>query len=305
MIPRRRSLLIAQESTAGTPVALGTAALPVHAVQSTPQTPYIDREPATGGGRAASITGARSRQVSFGLHLTGKSGGPSWAPLLLPVLGFVLDDDEWHPTSIPPGGGAGSAKTATVGHNEDGRLHTVAGCAGTARITGTAGGLLEAQVTLTGKDLGASSVAMPTVTYPSGETLLRCAPMTLTIGGNAMALAEFSIDLGNSVTLRESGDDATGYIAAQVVDRAIKGSFIIEAKPIAGSYTPHSQHFAGTVQVATLIIGAGATAIVIMIPEMQIEQVPGVDRSGSLYDQWSFVGTRGATENDLVIAFGV
>lgn len=306
MLTRRRVMIIAEEVTPGTAVALGASALPVHGLQKTPQTPYIGREPTNGGGRVAGISGARSCQVSFGLHLTTKADAslPAWTGLL-PACGMKVASEDWSPTSVPPGGGAGAAKTLTVGVYQDGLLRTIAGAMGNMQISGSSGGLLEARFTLTGKDLDEANQALPAPTYPSAETVVRCAPATLVIGGNAMTLAEFSLDLGNSVQLREGMSDATGYIAAQVVDRSITGSFSIEAKTIGGTYTPHSQYFANTVQAATLTIGTGSAAIVFSLPQLQLTSVPPADRNGTVHDTWNFQAcrTQGA-DDELVIAFG-
>lgn len=296
---RRKLLLVSVEATPGTAEAAPSTALHVEGLEFTDSTQFLERPGTVGGGTIGSTGGARSGQVSFTVRAThtGSATAPGWATLLA-ACGVPASAGVYSPSSVPPGGSGRPASTLTLRYYEDGRLRTLAGCAGTFVARMQAGGHVEIAFTFTGKYQGHSTAALPTPTWPTGETVSRLGASAFAIAGTTYTLAEATLDAGAVVELVPDASDATGYLHAVVVDRRPTLEVQIVAPALGGSYAPSDWQQAGTTKALALAVGSGGGALQFAATLGQVVAAPTPDRAGVLVDALRFALLRSGSGDD-------
>lgn len=285
-IRRRRVLAVAEEGTTGTAetLAAGDGAFNAYDFGVSYNVNQNRREREGGFGYHTSVPGARSGTASFMTHLVGSGGS-----------GLPLEEFFWECCGFV--GSAGtytlstglSEVTATVGYYEDGRVHTMAGCAGNVSATFTSGEPVPLNWEFTGKVLEPQTATLISPTFPTTKPP-RFAAATITIGGTSYKVSEVGFNLNATVTLREDAgadDDAgrsgdgTGFHAAQVVN--VDPVFTID--PEAGTKNWYEDMLDG--DTAELVIAVGSASnntMTITAGAVQVRSAQPQDRNGLIVD---------------------
>lgn len=307
LITRRRLLFGIIETTEGTAETVPTAPLTVMDVANVSLqrgTPFIERDGGHYGfGPQRGTVGIPQATVSFQTHLYGTASS-AWAALLLPACGLSLVTGGYKPSSLPPAASGSPTKTATFYVSEDGRRHVVKGCMGTFRLSGTAGQRVVIDWTFTGIYDQPTDVALPTYSAPSALPITFKGAAT-TIGAFTPKLAEFTLDIGNTVVLREDAVNANGAIHAAIVNRRITGTMVQESE-LVGTYDPEDDFRDSTVRALSVQFGGSGNQVDIDIPDMQVTGVQSTDRNGILMDTVSWQACRddatGEGDDEITIA---
>lgn len=303
---RRKVLLVSTEATPGTAEAAPSTALHVENLEAPDQTQWLERAGTSGGGTIGGTGGASVSQVTFTVRAThtGSATAPAWAALLA-ACAVPASAGVYSPSSVPPGGSGRPATTLTLRYYEDGRLRTLAGCAGTFVATMTAGGHVEVAFTFTGKLQSHANAALPTPTWTTGEQLTRVASGAFTVAGNAYTFAEARLDAGNRVELLQDATDATGYLHAVVADRRPVLEVAILAPAISGTYAPVDWRKDGTTKALALQTSAGSGAMQLAAAAASVAGLSTADRNGSMFDtlRWA-LNRSGSDGDDFTLTWG-
>ena len=178
--------------------------------------------------------GKRHVEVSFETELYG-SGVAGTAPRIGALFQAAqMTETVVASTSVTyaPSSDVGSAKSVTLYIYKDGRLYKVVGARGTWSLKLEAGQIGKISWQFTGKLAGAEDAAVPTATYEDiiGPVFVNA---TVNIDGTSFALVGLSLDMGNSLTVRDDAGASDGI--ADVVIPKREPSCEIEMWAVLGS----------------------------------------------------------------------
>jgi hypothetical protein len=306
LLKRRTILAAKQETTMGTAVSLAAAdaGFNVMNISVDFDIPSSDRQAQGSMSRITSVPGARTGKVSFEIELSGSGSSgtptPTWATTFLPACGWAVTTNVFSPVSD-----VASMKTLTIGVYHDGLLKQIKGAMGTFTLSAEAGKQATIKFEFTGCYGGVSDVALIAPTYP---TVIppRWATSTVTIGSYSPApCSKLSIGANTTVHLREDPTDVTGYRAALVTDRYVKGSIDPET-PLVATKDLWGDWLAGTEAAFSCSFGATAGNIVTLgAPKTQYTGINSGDRDGVLTEDVSFQCNKSANagNDEFTITF--
>lgn len=303
----RRSVFAAKlEATVGTAEALANADGVFNAldVELQPTIEMEDREGQGGFAFIPGVPGMRSGTITFSTELSYDGTNiPTWASILLPACGFVNAAGVFTPRSAGPGTLTTVPRTVTLGHYQDGKLKTLAGCMGNVVFEFPVGRMARANWTFTGKWANPTDASIIGPTYPTTKPL-RFAAGSFSWNSNARCVETASIDAGNEVVARECPGDATGIANYLVTSRRP----VITANPetvLVATENRHSDWLEMEPRVLTITLNSvGNSTLVFSAPAAQIQNIQQADRSGILADEIEWLATRGATpDTELSITF--
>ena len=287
LIRRRRILAFAEETTTGTAETLSaadaTTVVQDREVQYDIQ--MVRRQQQGGFGYHKSVPGARMATLPFTVHAhgNGATGLPAWSTLL-EACGFTESAGTY---TLSAGT---STATMTMGLQEDGRVHSVAGAAGTFSFEAASGNPVPFNFEFTGKVFEPQAQSLFSPTY--NNTLPpRFAAATLTVGGTAYKVATAGFNLNGEVTMREDAtadDDAgrsgdgTGYHAAQVVN--VDPVFTIDPEAAASSLWYEELMDADTLALSMILGADSNNTITIGASALQVRSAQPGDRNGLIVD---------------------
>lgn len=308
---RKRRLLAAKiETTPGTAEALtaAEAAFNIFDQDFQPTIEFEQRPGQAGFSPLAGVPAARGGQVSFTVEVTGRGSSgaavPTWASVFLPACGLVDDaTGKFFVKSHPPGTAAG-VKTLTIGGYHDGIKKVLRGCMGTFVMTLTAGRLAKIAFTFTGIWDDPTDVALLAPTYPTVAPL-RFASAGMSIGSFEPKLSQCTLDLGNTVILREDANDISGYCTACITDRLTVGTIDPESAVVATEDT-YGQWIDRTERALEITLGAANNSLLIEAPKLQVTNAQDADRNGLMIDTINYQLNRSvsAGDDDLTLDFG-
>lgn len=250
------------------------------------------------------VTGPRGGTLSFKTELfgDGAAGTPGWASTLLPACGWVVSTGTFSPTSESPGS---NVKTLTMAVYENGKRKIMRGAAGTFKIVCNSGQPVMIEWTFTGVWQPPTDVAIIAPTYPTIMPL-RFANATFTIGGSTPPCMEsVEFDAGNQVILRPcpTASDGSGYDAALITSRAVKGtmnpeSVLVATDDVFGDWIAHTE------QALSLALTDGTDTITIAAPQIQYTNIQEGEREMLQVDQIEFnCNASAAGDDELTIDF--
>jgi hypothetical protein len=260
-----------------------------------------------GFGKLASIPEGFGCNISFQTQLEwdGTATEPFWADVLLPACGYVKSGQVFTPRSEAPGS---NVKTLTFYHYLNGKLRKIYGAAGNGAINLPTGNMGFIDWTFTGVWGGETDAAIVSPTYP---TVLPIRATGLNeLGDVALCASNVTIDLGNTVVLREctnnvSGQLRAGYHSAIITDRTPLITVDPEAKLVA-TRDAYGSWIAST-EAAWEYDVAGPTnsLLVFDAPKAQIISNADGDRNGIAIDTLQLqCNKNGAThDQELSITF--
>lgn len=192
-----------------------------------------------------SVYGGQLIELSFDCEIKG-SGAAGTAPEMGQLFrGCALSETIVASTSVTYKPISNTHESLTIYWYEGGRkLHKLTGARGDYTIKVTAGGVAMASFKFTGHYTAPTDVSIPTPTYIA--TVPRAAlSMTITIGGTAVVVREWSVAANQTVALPPSLQAADGYSEIQITDQKFQGSMIMEAE-LASVIDVDTQLSAGT-----------------------------------------------------------
>ncbi len=302
LITRLRTLGAALETTTGTPAALTSAstAMTVYNPTIEAQIPPGEREMQGSLSPLAPVPGAQSGTAKFQSEVTGTGtvgSYPQWASTLLLACGF----QSAVAGAYTPLSGAG--QTATVGLYTAGRFSQIAGAMGKVSFDFKSGEIVKSNWEFQG-------VWQPPSETPLVQpTLLAVSPPifaggAFTLGGTSYRITGGTLNVENTLAMREDATLATGFYGACIVNRKITFEMDLEAQSLAVQNW-FTGHMAADKYILSLAVGATAGNIVTFTaPALQILDAPDeMDVKGIQYDKLTFVHTGTAVDNELSIDF--
>jgi hypothetical protein len=238
MLRRKRVLAAKIESTIGTAetLAAADAAMNIYnpIIQAT-----IDMEARQGQGgfgMFSSVPGGRIGVATFRTYLEwdGTVTEPNWADTFLPACGYVKTGQIYTPRSEAPGT---NVKTLTIGVYQDNGagstiFKSIIGAMGTGVVTLPTGRAGYIDWTFTGCWQAPAAVSMIAPTYPTALPL-RFAGGLAEWNNVNLCVESATINLGNTVIMRECPTKVSGYISAFITDRIPTITLNPEASTIA------------------------------------------------------------------------
>lgn len=285
------------ETTIGTPITLAAADGVFNAwdIDLNPEIDVERREAQGSFDSLPSTVNARIGKMTFKSELGWSGTGlPSWASILLPACGYVASSQVLTPRSEAPGS---NVKTLTMGAYINGLFKSIAGAMGTFKIVGPTGKRAYIEWEFTGVWQPPIDTAIIAPTYPTGDAL-RFAEVTLTYNAVEQCIANFMLDAGNKVVMRECPSTAAGYISALVTDREPKITLDPEAQLVA-TEDRHGYWMAGSEYALSCAIGGPSDSILtIAAPKAQIVSLKQADREGLLIDEVDLMCNKNDTAKD-------
>lgn len=300
LLKRKRVLAAKIETTSGTAIALSGAdgTFNAYDVVIQPSVAMTQREGQGGFGMLAAYPEGMSGKATFKIDVSWDGiGVPAWASTFLPACGLVASGSEFKPKTEVPASGS-SVKTLTIGCYVDGVFKSIRGASGTVKLVCKTGMIATLEFDFTGVWVPPTAVAVIAPTY-SIEPSLRYATSTTTWDSVALCLESITLDIGNSVTLRECATTVQGFDNAIITNRNPKVTANPESKLLA-TQDRFGQWIASTEGVLTWTLPAPAAGVLtISMPKAQLMNNQEGDRNGFVTDEleWS-CNRNGSTVDD-------
>lgn len=174
-------------------------------------------------------------------------------------------------------------KTGTFKVWEDGRVKTLYGAAGTAKITMTNGGIVEIEWEFNGIFGAVADASLPS-TAPVQSAPYVATGLTLTMGGSAIAHSStVTIDLGNEVEEREDLTKAAGAAHFLVGDWTTSIEIDTEARKVA-DHDAYGLFEAGTPAELVIVLTSGTSTMTITAAQVQRMEIDDAERGKRLVD---------------------
>lgn len=305
LLKRKRVLAAKIETTSGTAISLtgSDATFNAYDIMIQPAIGMTQREGQGGFGMIAAYPEAMSGTASFKIDLSwdGTSTEPGWADTFLPACGLVKSTNTFYPKTAVPGS---DVKTLTIGAYVDGMFKSIRGASGNVKVICVTGQIVTLEFEFTGVWVPPTDVAILSPTYTTDKAL-RYATSTTTWNSVALCLENITLDVGNTVTLRECATTAQGYDNAIITNRMPKITANPETKLIA-TQDRFGQWIGSTEAVLSWTIpGPTNSYVTISAPKAQILNNQEGDRNGFVTDELEFSCNRnGSTaDQEFSIAF--
>ena len=303
LLKRKRILAAKIETTSGTAISLAAADAAFNAYNVAIQTD-IEKTPREGQGslgHLSSVSGGYKGKVTFSIDLgwDGTATEPLWADTFLPACGLVKNTNTFRPSSSVP---STSVKTLTIGVYEDGLFKSIKGASGNMKLNCEAGKMVTAEFEFSGIWVPPTDVALIAPTYPTVAPL-RYARGVTTFNSVALNCQSVSLDLGNTVTYRESSEASndSGFISTVITNRRPIVTVNPEAKLVA-TRDDYGQFLASTEAALVFEIGGPSTSkIVFTAPKASMETIAEGDRNMLQTNDITFLcGQNGSTADQEI-----
>ena len=307
LLKRKRVLAAKVEATSGTAETLTNSEGSFNAYNVMAQATIAveERECQGAFNYLPGVPGARTGTITFRTDIgwDGTNTEPTWASVLFPACGYKGTTQLYTPVTEAPGN---NVKTLTIGVYMDGQLKRLAGAMGTFQMVLPAGRMAYIDWTFTGVWQAPTSASILSPTYPTASPL-RFASATCSFASVAKKVEQVTIDVGNTVILREDGSTAAGYSTALITNRNPR----ITANPEAVGLATYD-HYATWLAANTGAFSISITGLVantsfdIAAGAAQIVNVQEGDRNGMIIEDIEFACTKNNTnDNELTFDFNV
>lgn len=301
------------ETTRGTKETLTVthAAYNVYDLKIEPDVQFNERDAQGGFGTQKSVPGGRKGKASFKVDLAYDGiTVPTWADLLLPGCGLVKTGLVFAPKSQSPDAAGATVKTLTIGKWTDRKYRCIYGAMGNVKLMYKTGEIPVLEFDFEGIFGGETDVAMVAPTYPTESKLvLMGAPVTY--DAVAMCLESLSLDVGNSMYLKECPNSDYAYEFAVIKQRKSKVTANPESKLVAAQ-DRMGLYLAGTEKVLRVVcpapgyvLATGAKSVELLASQAQlIKNGPG-ERNGVEIDDMEFQLNQAAStlDSEFTITF--
>lgn len=256
-------------------------------------------------GDFASLLGEQWSEISFKVPVIG-SGTAGTAPRLGALLKACgLGETVVSNTSVTYAPISANHGSATIYLYKDGRLHTMTGCRGSAKLVYSAGQELMAEFNMMGRYIAPSVASIPSTTY---ETTVRVPPVckSTTFQYNSkstLVVGTLELDLGMKVVKRPSLNDANAIKGFEIMDRKPKASIDPEGQ-FETSYAFRSDWLTTTRALSIVATRAAGNIVTLSIPQFNITKIEYADRDGIVVEKIDGECAESTTLNDsFSIAF--
>lgn len=293
-IIQRRHIAVKIETTEGTDaVPTDTDVIaPAYDIEYTPTFEMFEREILQASfSRLTQIAGERSAVISFAVELKGANGavdavaGHLSAPLK--ACGMAETVNATTNVTYAPASSFGTnnsvtieIRTSTVG--TEAQSTKILGARGTFSIEATKGDVILVRFEFTGKYVEPTTVSVSQFVTPSpGATPLAFLNAAFSYDAvSTLKIQNATLDIGNTVSLRNDVNDAEGNRSAIIVARSPVGSIDpeLDLTTIFNSYNRLTSETEG-ILTYTLNGGTGNT-VVVTAPKVQIVNIAQGDRDG-------------------------
>lgn len=275
----------------------------------TPDIKMAEMKSATGTmSKALSRPGFRSGKISFDAYLRGGAAAGTAPEIGVALLACGMKETIVATTSVTytPAPQTTTPPSVTVELRRDGKISRIWGARGTMTFKAQAGDAAVYSFEFTGGDWEeVDGALMAGVTYTAiPEIMLQAATLTLDGSGANLNLSGIDIDLGNTVTLRQSVNAASGYTSAMITDRKPTLSFDPEAV-LTSEIDFFGKWRAGTpVAFSSGPLGSGAGAVcTITAPKLQYQGISEADRDSLATLSINGLLCKNVADDELSIAF--
>jgi hypothetical protein len=264
------TIAIQQETTEGTAISSAlTATVKVMNLEFSPeimQTPHD--AVADLFGTFPSIPGMKKATTSFDVYPIGAStlvalggSGCEVATLLQACGGFQTLTGSTSARYDFPETTTTTLKTLTIRPYFDGKYFITRGNRGNIRISGKTGAPILFSFSFLGAfDHEEVDDTMQATSY-STVTPAPLLSASAAIGGTSLTIRSFEINIDNGLHLKESINNADGYVSTVITNPVITGSIVFEPEAV-GTFNPNSFDRVedGTANAFTVLSGSGTTA---------------------------------------------
>jgi len=298
------------ETIEGTKIALtATDFITAHNAKFTPDIKMAEMKSATGTmSKAPNRPGFRFGKISFDAYLRGGASAGVAPELGVALKACGLKETIVATTSVTytPAPQATVPISVTVEIRRDGKISRIWGARGTMKFKAQAGDAALYSFEFTGCDWeeidGALMAGVTYTTIP--EIMLQAATLTLDGSGSNLNLSGIDIDLGTTVTLRQSVNAPSGYTSSMITDRNPTLSFDPEAVLVAEIDFMGKWRSGTTVAFSTGALGSGAGQIcTITAPKLQYQGISEADRDSLATLAVNGKLCKNAGDDELSIAF--
>ncbi len=202
---------------------------------------------------AYSVTGV---VVTTGTPITLPGGAT-----ITPTVGTSFADDDVWTFHLTPAGYeytpiSDNIASATIYLYRDGLLHILTGARGNVSMSGTAGDYAIFTFTMSGDYNAPTDASMPASPVYETQKPSQTELANLTLDGySSLACQTFSVDVANTVVVREDINTPNGYAGALITGRAPKVGFNPEAT-LEGTFAFWAKQAAGTEMAFSVKVGS-------------------------------------------------
>gem|GEM_PF-305432 len=232
-----------------------------------------------------SAMGRRQATLEFDVELVGTSGAGDAIHYSDALQGCGVSETLSASTSATYKPDSSSPPSVTIALYMDGKCYKLWGARGTARLDLEAGKPGMIHMIFTGADFSESDAALLSGVSYNDIMPPAFLSASLTIDSYSANVGKVSLDLGNTVTLREDASEASGHESAVITERKPTLSFdpenvLVASEDFLGNWR------SGSEMAFSMSIGSDAgNTIGITAPKIQYQDVAMNDRKGwSIYD---------------------
>lgn len=283
LLSRKKQLVAAVEATKGTAETLdaGDNIFGLVDAKFTPPPTELEREILDSTlGTSASMPGPQICSLTFRVEVKGSGDNdapPSWYTLMR-GMGCKQTINSSVSVVLNPDSDDADSDTLTMAIYEDGVCHKMKGARGDGSIEFNANGITYFSGTFTGIYVSTTDTALLTITTP--ETTLpqiwNGAAFALNFGTSwtTARLSKLTLNLGNTVTIREDANATGGITYAQITKRDPGGTMNPD-KVLVGTQNLWSFLMTPTTGTVTWKIGSGTGRVLTFAgPAFQITSMP-------------------------------
>lgn len=298
------------ETTPGTAETLTAteAAFNVYDLEIVPDIPIDERQSPGRFGTQSGVPGGQKGKATFKHDLRADGiAVPTWADLLLPACGLTKTGSTFKPKTQSPDAAGATVKTLTIGKWMNGKYSHIYGAMGSVKITWPTSKIVTLEFDFEGVLGDEVDASMPAPTYPT-EAKLKAAGGAVTYDGVALCLETMSLDLANTIYVKECPSEIKGYEYALITDRKPKVTGTPESKLVA-TQDRMLLFRGGTEKVLAYSVPAPGTGknVKFLANLAQISELKEGDRSGVSIDDitWMLNQTLSPGDDDFSIEFDI
>lgn len=293
LLNRHRVIAAKIETTPGTAIALSASdAFFASDPSVDPDLSFTDRSNTGSLSNLTSIVSTQKGKASFTVEAIG--GATNVLVTLLQGCGFSNTGGVLTPITD-----TSAQKTLTISLYENGRVKTIKGACGSFTVDAEDGKPATFKFDFEGVWGGVTDGAV--LTLPSITLPPRFAGATLTIGGHTPTASKLSVQVANTITVREDVTQTSGYKHAIVTDRKVTGSVDPEGELVA-AWDVYGSLLADTEAALSVSWGSTGNQVSIAASHMQYTGITSGNRDGIITDEVNF-GLNGTSAGNDEVTF--
>ena len=304
MLTRKKVLLAKLETTYGsdpTPTAASNAILAIEPDIKENFSPFDRGIHLSTLSNKPSLSQTQYSDITFRCELKG-SGTPGTPPRMGALLqACSMSETIVSGTSVTYAPTSSNQQSVYLYLYADGRLHKVAGCVGSWKLTCPPGGIAVFDFNFSGKYVAATSAAIVTGTYDQDPP--QCKSCSVTYNSYTDFIPrQIELDLANTLAQRPNLNSSTGLEGFFVTSR--KPTMVIDVEStIVASYNFRSDAMTNQREVAWQVGSVAGNICSITVPKYNITTVEYQDGDGILLDKVTGECTVNSADDEIELVF--